>query len=277
MSDRAGEQVAWNRTAHDRAASGYERRHGEIFNDVEQTRLAAKVTEAAALLRVGAPGAVALDYGAGSGNVTRHLVRAGFRTIAADISRASLAELERGLPAEARCSTLMLEDERLPTIEDDSVDLATCYSVLHHVPDYHAAARELARVLRPGGVLYIDHEASPAFWTRQPAYAEWYRCRDSRGWYLEQLRNLTWNWPLYRLRRLRDARATEEGDLHVWPDDHIDWEALFATLRERDVDVVSIDDYLVYRRHFDRGCYERLRGFCDDTRAVLARKRGATG
>lgn len=44
--------------------------------------------------------------------------------------------------------------ERIP-LPDRSCDLALLFLVLHHVVDRRAAARELARVLRPGGKLLI--------------------------------------------------------------------------------------------------------------------------
>lgn len=44
--------------------------------------------------------------------------------------------------------------ERIP-LPDNSCDLALLYLVLHHIVDREAAARELARVLRPGGKLLI--------------------------------------------------------------------------------------------------------------------------
>jgi SAM-dependent methyltransferase len=44
------------------------------------------------------------------------------------------------------------------THADNSVDLITCIYTLHHVPDRDAFAREMRRVLKPGGVLLlIEH------------------------------------------------------------------------------------------------------------------------
>lgn len=53
--------------------------------------------------------------------------------------------------------------EKLP-FEDASFDLVTAYSVLHHLADHRPALAEAARVLRPGGVLYVDLEPNRAFW-----------------------------------------------------------------------------------------------------------------
>ncbi len=41
------------------------------------------------------------------------------------------------------------------------MDAVFCFGVLHHVPDWQAALGELARVLKPGGVLYLE-EIYPA-------------------------------------------------------------------------------------------------------------------
>ena len=53
--------------------------------------------------------------------------------------------------------------EELP-FEDSSFDLVTAYSVLHHLADHRPVLAEVARVLRPGGVFYVDLEPNRAFW-----------------------------------------------------------------------------------------------------------------
>ena len=42
------------------------------------------------------------------------------------------------------------------TFPDSSFDLVYSYSVFHHLPDPGAALREIVRVLRPGGVVYLS-------------------------------------------------------------------------------------------------------------------------
>jgi len=53
--------------------------------------------------------------------------------------------------------------EELP-FESASFDLVTAYSVFHHLADHRPALTEAARVLRRGGVLYVDLEPNHAFW-----------------------------------------------------------------------------------------------------------------
>jgi ubiquinone/menaquinone biosynthesis C-methylase UbiE len=53
--------------------------------------------------------------------------------------------------------------EALP-FPDGTFDLVTAYSVFHHLADHRPALAEAARVLRPGGVLYVDLEPNQAFW-----------------------------------------------------------------------------------------------------------------
>jgi SAM-dependent methyltransferase len=61
--------------------------------------------------------------------------------------------------------------ERLP-FPDDSFDLVTAYSFLHHLEDYPRVLREAWRVLLPGGLFYADLEPNKLFWDRMAALAE---------------------------------------------------------------------------------------------------------
>jgi ubiquinone/menaquinone biosynthesis C-methylase UbiE len=53
------------------------------------------------------------------------------------------------------------------TFEKGEFDLITSYSVLHHLPDYESAIRKICKFLKKGGVIYIDHEASPYYWINE--------------------------------------------------------------------------------------------------------------
>ena len=48
-------------------------------------------------------------------------------------------------------------------LESNSIDVAGCYSVLHHIYDYNAAIMEITRVLKPGGIFYCDFEPNRKF------------------------------------------------------------------------------------------------------------------
>ncbi len=53
--------------------------------------------------------------------------------------------------------------ENLP-FESNSFDLVTAYSFLHHLEDYKLVLKEAYRVLKTGGILYIDLEPNRLFW-----------------------------------------------------------------------------------------------------------------
>ena len=148
-------------------AKYYELIHPEIYSRFEQKRLndtLKTVDKLVAADRVHTK--KALDFGAGTGNLTCKLLQMGYEVTAVDIS----AEMCRIL--EKKCRRY-LEDEQLVVInspiEDvsfgrDEFDLITCYSVLHHLPDYVDVIQRLCGLLKKGGVMYLDHEISPFYW-----------------------------------------------------------------------------------------------------------------
>ena len=100
-------------------------------------------------------GATVLDVPCGGGVALRGL-RAGQRVryLAADISPAMLARTAGNAAARGVRGVHRLQTDvaRLP-LPDRSVDLCVSFTGLHCFPDPAAAVHELARVLRPGGVL----------------------------------------------------------------------------------------------------------------------------
>lgn len=92
----------------------------------------------------------ALDFGAGTGNLTGKLLQMQYDVTAVDISPEMCEILRRRYRS-------YLEDERLrivsSKIEDaefyrGEFDLITCYSVLHHLPDYLCVIQKLSTFLR---------------------------------------------------------------------------------------------------------------------------------
>ena len=88
---------------------------------------------------------IVLDAGAGTGTSTRVFAEASDRTIALDLSRAMLGELDSAPRVEG-------DFDQLPFATDSFSGVAFTAS-LFLVPDPAVAVREAARVLRPGGVV----------------------------------------------------------------------------------------------------------------------------
>ena len=89
-----------------------------------------------------------VDVGAGTGKLTAALLGGGREVVAVDPDEAMLARLQQRLPG---VRTLVGTGESVP-LPDASADLVTFGQSWHWV-DVPAASAEVARVLRPGGVL----------------------------------------------------------------------------------------------------------------------------
>lgn len=262
--------IAYNTRAHDRIAGDFDRRHDEIFNPVEQERLRTKLDAAARLISTDSETRVALDYGAGTGNVTRHLLDMRIRTVAADVSSGLLDVIRDRYGWTGICETQLINGEDLGEVSDEQFDMVTAYSVLHHVPDYLRAVREMIRVLKPGGVLYLDHEHSPRFWSQSHEYRAFVRrVRPPWKW---AMRLLSPMWYKRRFRALVAPGCFEEGDIHVWPHDHVEWTEIEALASSAECEVVLREDYLLYKPSYPTDVYERYASVTDDTRVFVARK-----
>ena len=276
--------VERNVRAYRRRWRRYDRDHGEIFNEAEQRRLRAALERAGGEIRSRPAGQrQALDVGAGTGNVTRHLEELGFEVTAADVSPELLRVVAERLPG---VRTQQLAGFGLHELGDESFDMVTAYSVLHHVPDYLAMVEEIVRVLRPGGVAYIDHEASDDFWRKGGCLDEF---REAVQAHLEA-RPGWWNparkrWQHYlvpanaalalKLRFRPQLVFDVEGDIHTWAWDHVEWPKVERRLGSAGAEAVWAEEYLVYRAEYPRAVWEEYRGRCSDMRLLVARKSGA--
>src|SRR5690606_31157563 len=98
-----------------------------------------------------------LDVGGGAGAGTRALfsVFAPAEVEYIDIDPRHVETARKKLRSYgARVRVQQMDAARL-RFPDASFDAALCSEVLHHIPDWRQALREIYRVLRPGGVLLV--------------------------------------------------------------------------------------------------------------------------
>lgn len=110
-------------------------------------------------------GKLVADFGGGPGYYSRAFRAAGARTVLVDASREEI--LLRGV---AHPGAVVARAEQSP-LADGSVDIAFSSNLLEHVADFSRVSDEIARVVRPGGLLVLSytvwwgpwggHETSP--------------------------------------------------------------------------------------------------------------------
>ena len=101
-----------------------------------------------------------LDVGCGAGHYGVAFSQAGARTVTGfDVSAGSL-QVAHNRNKAGRFSQASLSE--LP-FRDSTFDILWAWGMLHYVPDGRAGLREIARVLRPGGVAVI-HTLRTSFW-----------------------------------------------------------------------------------------------------------------
>ncbi|RJP29300.1 MAG: class I SAM-dependent methyltransferase [Actinobacteria bacterium] len=100
------------------------------------------------------PGAEYLDVGCGTGAVSRRLVRKGARVTGVDYSPGMLA-VARSLSRDMEnLAYIQGSADSLPCEEGRCDGVVTAFS-FHHFPNAEGALREIRRVLRPGGSMFL--------------------------------------------------------------------------------------------------------------------------
>jgi ubiquinone/menaquinone biosynthesis C-methylase UbiE len=155
-----------NIEVHRSEAKYYEAIHPEVYGKKEQKRVWTQLK--AIDQKIADNQRKALDVGAGTGNLTGKLLEMGYRVTATDISPEMCAILKKKYADYIPKKLLVINSpiEAL-TFKEGEFDLICSYSVLHHLPDYESALKTLCGYLKKGGVIYIDHEASPYYWANE--------------------------------------------------------------------------------------------------------------
>jgi SAM-dependent methyltransferase len=99
----------------------------------------------------GCRGKRVLEVGVGAGTDHLHFARAGAVLSGVDLTDAATDITARRLEAEGFQSDLRTGDAEALPFPDDQFDVVYSWGVIHHTPGTKQAAREILRVLRPGG------------------------------------------------------------------------------------------------------------------------------
>ncbi len=143
-----GDAAAWERPVRDSELFLPERR--DVFNFIDET----KVRYLRPMLP---PSGDAVEIGAGSG---RLLLRLGlerpYRLVAVDYAPYAARAVRENLRRAGRAGEVVFGDARALPFPDGSFDLVLSGGLLEHFREPGAVLREMARILRPGGLFYAD-------------------------------------------------------------------------------------------------------------------------
>ncbi|HXH41052.1 MAG TPA: methyltransferase domain-containing protein [Thermoanaerobaculia bacterium] len=148
-----------NRTAEEYFASlkDWEHHLAKPFSKADETP---PILTAVATLLQGlrlTPGMSVLEFGAGTGWLSRFLTQLGCRVILLDVSPTALriaAELYHRQPpiGERPAPQFLTFDGRRIDLPDGSVERIVSFDAFHHAPNPDDVLREFGRVLKPGGI-----------------------------------------------------------------------------------------------------------------------------
>ncbi|MBD3242635.1 MAG: methyltransferase domain-containing protein [Chitinivibrionales bacterium] len=266
-------EVKRNRAIHDRILRRYEGLRTGLFNDVEQQRLRDAVEEALGLVSgnqsQGCDLVKALDFGCGTGNLTSHLLALGCAVSVADVSGRSVAFVKKRY-AQSDIRGIHIKGDLEEVLSGSEFDFIGVVATLHHIPDYVQTLNILSRHVTKGGVIYIDQEASPEYWDETSQVQE-YKRLIAAPLRKDMKRFLSPSFYVDRLRIALNPRFTPEGDIHVFPDDHIEWEQIDRLFYSMRWTKVLERDYLNYDTKVPLEEFRRLEKECSDTRVAAYR------
>ncbi len=148
--------IAANIEVHTRMAEWYETKEPHFRPENKK-----KVKGRLEALRARTPGGRLLDVGCGTGFIIHLAVDIFDEIHGVDITPAMIRKVH--IDERSNIKLYEAKAEQLP-FAGSSFDAASAYSFIDHVADPRAVLREVARVLKPGGVFYIDLAPNRLYW-----------------------------------------------------------------------------------------------------------------
>jgi len=267
----------WNSTKnneliHNKIAHSYNKRHTEIYNEIEQKRL--KKTILTALSFSAKKNNIkSLDYWAGTWNLSKYFEYFDCTNYAIDLSEKSLSLLQWKYK---KTTTKKFDWTSIP-FENGYFDIIWLYSVVHHIPNYLDAIVEICDKIAPWGILYIDHEASLNKWKDDPLLEEYYAKNYNTFFKIKKavLTGEIFHYPFRKwlfIRAFINKRYQNEWDIHVFKDDYVDWILIQNLLEKKWFTILESKNYLVYDSMANYATYLKYRDIVADTTLLIAQK-----
>ncbi len=128
-----------------------------------------------------------VELGAGDGYFSRILSRKVKKVLAVDISSKMLMELERKAEEAGLKNIYTIEGDSCDMpIEDESADMVFSYMFLHHIEEPMLAIKDMKRVLRPGGKVFLAdlrEHSNVELKERMNDIWQGFSLNDVRGWF----------------------------------------------------------------------------------------------
>jgi hypothetical protein len=126
----------------------------------------------------------------------------------------------------------------------------------------------MIRVCAPGGIIYIDHEQNNEYWIANEEYKEFQKKVNKvnfRKYFV--LSNY-----IGKFKRLFNPRYANEGDIHVWPDDHIEWDIIDEIMKQNSFQKVFQNDFLLYNSNYKNEMFNDYKDKVTDMRVTAYQK-----
>jgi excisionase family DNA binding protein len=147
-----------------------------------------------------------MDLGAGDGYISRAVAKIVKKVVAVDISKEMLKELKRKARESGIKNIETLEsDAREVPIEGSTIDVVCANMYLHHVEEPELAVKEVFRVIKPGGIVFLadfkehkDNELKEKMHDYWPGFKPqeieaWFKKAGFKNIKIESLNNINTN------------------------------------------------------------------------------------